>query len=82
MVIIDSADESLSTGRYAISKKVINQALWQSIMQTNLSEVISLEHPVTNVSWDDCQQFIQKLNQLTGYNFDLPTEKQNVICLN
>ena len=76
MVIIDSADESLSTGRYAISKKVINQALWQSIMQTNLSEVISLEHPVTNVSWDDCQQFIQKLTQLTGYNFDRSEERR------
>ena len=32
--------------------------------------------PVQNVSWDDCQEFISKLNQLTGKRFRLPTEAE------
>ncbi len=36
----------------------------------------SLKRPVEQVSWDDCQIFIQKLNQLTGKNFRLPTEAE------
>ena len=32
--------------------------------------------PVENVSWNDCQVFIQKLNQLTGKQFRLPTEAE------
>ena len=36
----------------------------------------SLKKPVEQVSWDDCQTFIRKLNQLTGKNFRLPTEAE------
>jgi formylglycine-generating enzyme required for sulfatase activity len=32
--------------------------------------------PVENVSWDDCQTFIKKLNRITGENFRLPTEAE------
>ena len=32
--------------------------------------------PVECVRWDDCQSFIQKLNQLTGKRFRLPTEAE------
>jgi formylglycine-generating enzyme required for sulfatase activity len=32
--------------------------------------------PVDNVSWNDCQLFIQKLNNLTGKKFRLPTEAE------
>ena len=32
--------------------------------------------PVERVSWDDCQEFIKKLNRLTGKNFRLPTEAE------
>ena len=36
----------------------------------------NLKRPVEYVSWDDCQSFIHKLNQLTGENFRLPTEAE------
>ena len=36
----------------------------------------NLQRPVEHVSWDDCQVFINKLNQLTGKNFRLPTEAE------
>ena len=32
--------------------------------------------PVENVFWDDCQEFVSKLNNLTGRNFRLPTEAE------
>ena len=32
--------------------------------------------PVEQVSWDDCQVFISKLNELTGMSFRLPTEAE------
>ena len=32
--------------------------------------------PVEYVSWYDCQEFIKKLNALTGQNFRLPTEAE------
>ncbi len=37
---------------------------------------IDLQRPVEFVSWDDCQEFIMKLNQMTGKNFRLPTEAE------
>ncbi len=36
----------------------------------------NLQRPVEYVSWDDCQEFITKLNQMTGKNFRLPTEAE------
>jgi formylglycine-generating enzyme required for sulfatase activity len=36
----------------------------------------SLQNPVEYVSWEDCQLFIEKLNELTGLNFRLPTEAE------
>ena len=36
----------------------------------------NLKRPVESVSWDDCQSFLRKLNQLTGKNFRLPTEAE------
>ncbi|MBS7373850.1 MAG: SUMF1/EgtB/PvdO family nonheme iron enzyme, partial [Muribaculaceae bacterium] len=32
--------------------------------------------PVENVSWEDCQTLIRKLNALTGKNFRMPTEAE------
>ena len=36
----------------------------------------NLQRPVECVSWNDCQEFITKLNQLTGASFRLPTEAE------
>ena len=34
------------------------------------------KHPATNINWNECQNFIRKLNELTGLTFSLPTEAQ------
>ncbi len=55
----------------------VTQELWTTVMGSNPSYFfISPLYPVLNVSWDACQQFITKLNQLTGQSFRLPTEAE------
>lgn len=62
---------------FYIGEFEVTQQLWLAIMGTNPSHnQESLNHPVETVSWDDCQNFIQKLNQITGQNFRLPTEAE------
>lgn len=58
-------------GRYEVTQK-----LWFVIMNSNPSSTVNDNYPVNNVSWDDCQLFIQKLNAITGRNFRLPTETE------
>ena len=45
-------------------------------MGTNPSSVKGDDLPVDNVSWEECNQFIQELNTRTGKNFSLPTEAE------
>ena len=64
------------TNDYYIGKTEVTQALWKAVMGNNPSYFKGDNLPVENVSWDDCQKFISKLNSLTGQNFRLPTEAE------
>ena len=61
---------------YCIGKYEVTQELWEAVMGSNPSHFKGARRPVEQVSWDDCQVFIRKLNSLTGKNFKLPTEAQ------
>lgn len=61
---------------YMIAKTEVTQELWQAVMGSNPSNFKGNNLPVEMVSWDDCQDFIRKLNSLTGMNFRLPTEAE------
>ena len=61
---------------YYIGKYEVTQAEWQAVMGTNPSSFKGDNFPVEQVSWDDCQEFIRKLNEMTGKNFRLPTEAE------
>ena len=65
---------TLST--YHIGETEVTQELWQAVMGSNPSKFKGSKLPVENVSWDDCQTFITKLNRLTGKTFRLPTEAE------
>ncbi len=62
---------------FIIGQTEVTQELWQAVMGSNPSQYQGdLSHPVEKVSWDDCQAFIAKLNQMTGLTFRLPTEAE------
>ena len=68
---------SVTLSDYHIGQTQVTQELWQAVMGSNPSEFKGdSQCPVENVSWNDCMEFIAKLNRLTGKNFRLPTEAE------
>ena len=62
---------------FMMGQTEVTQALWKAVMGSNPSNFTGdLQRPVEQVSWNDCQKFILKLNQLTGRKFRLPTEAE------
>ncbi len=68
---------------FSIGETEVTQELWVAVMGSNPSYFSptkgyteNLQRPVECVSWNDCQTFITKLNQMTGKQFRLPTEAE------
>lgn len=67
---------SVTLSSYSIGKTEVTQELWEAVMGSNPSKFKGAKKPVETVSWNDCQTFIGKLNNLTGKQFRLPTEAE------
>ena len=62
---------------FYIGKHEVTQKLYKEIMGTTPSHFKNCDNcPVENVSWNDAQEFIKKLNAKTGKNYCLPSEAQ------
>ena len=63
---------------YEIGKTEVTQGEWKAIMGNNPSHFSNCGDtcPVEQVSWNDAQEFIQKLNQKTGKQYRLPSEAE------
>ena len=62
---------------FNIGQTEVTQELWQAVMGGNPSNHKGdMQRPVEMVSWNDCQTFISRLNELTGKRFRLPTEAE------
>lgn len=61
---------------YHIGQTEVPQWLWVAVMGSNPSNWKGDNLPVEMVSWNDCQEFLGKLNNMTGQLFMLPTEAQ------
>lgn len=70
------AHEVLLTEDYYIGKYEVTQALWNVVMDSKYSTNDGDLLPKNYVSWNDCQEFIEKLNKITGLKFRLPTEAE------
>ena len=79
---------SVTLSDYYIGETEVTQELWEAVMGTTVAQQqkkatydfgvvgVGSNYPMYYISWEDCQEFIKKLNQLTGKNFSLPTEAQ------
>lgn len=67
-----------TVGGFYLCKYEVTQKLWSAVLGSNPSNWKGDNLPVEMVSWDDCQEFINKLNELTNnkYGFRLPTEAE------
>ena len=59
---------------YYIGKYEVTEREWNVVMKDSM--IGDLKIPMTHVSWNDCQQFVRKLQSLTGLVFTLPTEAE------
>ncbi len=68
----------VSVPAFQMGQTEVTQGLWQAVMGSNPSRFTSCgsDCPVEQVSWNDAQTFIQKLNQVTGQQFRLPSEAE------
>ena len=72
----EPAHEVTVRGFY-IGKYEITQGQWKAVMGSNPSEFTGDNNlPVENVSWNDAQKFIRKLNAKTGKSYRLPAEAE------
>lgn len=74
--IDEKPEHSVKVDNYYIGKYEVSQELWKAVMGNNPSYFKGDDLPVENVSWDDVQIFIRKLNLITGKNYRLPTEAE------
>lgn len=67
----------VNVSSFYIAETEVTQELWKAVMGNNPSNHSDYEQkPVENVTWGDCQEFIARLNEITGKRFSLPTEAQ------
>ena len=71
-----SPSHKVKLSTFRIGQTEVTQELWSSVMLNNPSKERGAQLPVTGVSWDECQDFIDRLNMLTGEQFRLPTEAE------
>lgn len=83
MAPIDTVDESGNiVHKLSMGVTEVTIELWQAVMGNNptlasaMYDFITPRWPVSHVSWYNCQDFIARLNELTGQQFRLPTSDE------
>lgn len=67
----------VTVSSFYMAETEVTQELWTAVMGNNPSGYTDdAQLPVESVTWNDCQQFIAKLNEITGGSFRLPTEAE------
>ncbi len=74
----DLPSHTVSLDAYYIASTEVTQALWQAVMHEWYvsDEWHTPNHPITDVNWYDCQNFVKRLDSITGMPFRLPTEAE------
>ena len=69
----------VTVSTFYLSKYEVTQAQWRAVMGSDPPELNNTgcdQCPVERVSWNDIQEFLQKLNAQTGQKYRLPTEAE------
>jgi formylglycine-generating enzyme required for sulfatase activity len=73
----ETQHEVTLTKPFYMGKYEVTQEQWESVMGDNpSSRTKGAKYPVTDVSWEDCQEFIKNLNGITKGKYRLPTESE------
>ncbi|MCR5589392.1 MAG: SUMF1/EgtB/PvdO family nonheme iron enzyme [Bacteroidales bacterium] len=72
----EKPQHSVTVSGFYMGQTEVPQWLWKAVMGSNPSKWKGDDLPVEHVSWNDCKEFISKLNSLTGKTFRLPTEEE------
>lgn len=78
VISTDLPTHTVSLHTYYIGTTEVTQCLWQAIMpEWYISDEWNIPNqPITDITWYDCQEFIRRLNNITGLPFRLPTEAE------
>ena len=72
----ETQHEVTLTKPFYMGKHEVTQEQWDAVMINNRSFYRGPKLPVTSVSWENCQEFIKKLNAKTSGGYRLPTEAE------
>ena len=61
---------------FLMTKTEVTQSLWKAVMGNNPSDFVGDNLPVEQVTWNEVQEFIKKLNRIVGKKYRLPTEAE------
>lgn len=76
-IALDLPVHAVALDAFYIAHTEVTQALWQAVMpEWQVLDWQNPNHPITYVSWNDCQVFIHRLDSITGMPFRLPTEAE------
>jgi formylglycine-generating enzyme required for sulfatase activity len=65
------------TKQFEMAKYVVTQGEWKMIMGTDVSTFKGDNLPMENISWNQIQDFLTKINSLNdGFKYRLPTEAE------
>lgn len=67
---------NVTVNSFYIGRFEVSQDLWKAVMGYNPSHFKGNKHPVECVSWYECETFVNRLSELTGYEFRIPTEAE------
>ena len=73
----DEVQHEVEVATFHMQATEVTQELYELVMGSNPSSKKEWKDmPVTDVSWEDAQEFITKLNEITGGKYRLPTEAE------
>jgi len=73
---LDEFQHKVTLSDYFISETPVTQSLWESVVGRRVGNFKGDNNPVESISWNRCQDFIERLKQLTEKKYQLPTEAQ------